>query len=118
MEKWLNKSPMGWNSFDYYNTSVTEADVKANADYMAKHLKGFGWEYIVVDIAWYYSEEGEERDNFAYIPFAKVEIDEYSISFCSRKGHMTRSLDLSLKRDRRNHHTQDILPIRRRLFLV
>ena len=48
MEKWLNKSPMGWNSFDYYNTSVTEADVKANADYMAKHLKGFGWEYIVV----------------------------------------------------------------------
>ena len=78
MEKWLTKSPMGWNSFDYYNTSVTEADVKANADYMAKHLKGFGWEYIVVDIAWYYSEEGEERDNFAYIPFAKVEMDEYS----------------------------------------
>ncbi len=69
---------MGWNSFDYYNTSVTETDVRANADYMAKHLKKFGWEYVVVDIAWYYDEEGEPRDNFAYIPFAKVEIDEYS----------------------------------------
>ena len=69
---------MGWNSYDYYNTSVTEADVRANADYMAKHLKGFGWEYIVVDIAWYYNEAEDERDQFQYIPFAKVEMDEYS----------------------------------------
>ena len=67
MEKWLNKPPMGWNSYDYYNTSVTEADIKANADFMAKHLKGFGWEYIVVDIAWYYDEEDEKRDMFQYI---------------------------------------------------
>ena len=78
MEKWLKTPPMGWNSYDYYNTSVTEADVKANADYMAKHLKGFGWEYIVVDIAWYYNEAEDERDQFQYIPFAKVEMDEYS----------------------------------------
>ena len=33
--------------------TVTEAEVKANADYMAKNLKEFGWEYIVVDIRWY-----------------------------------------------------------------
>ena len=45
--------PMGWNSYDYYDTTVTEADVKANADYMAAHLKQYGWEYIVVDIQWY-----------------------------------------------------------------
>ena len=25
--------PMGWNSYDYYDTTVTEADIKANADY-------------------------------------------------------------------------------------
>ena len=31
--------PMGWNSYDYYDTTVDEAAVKANADYMAKHLK-------------------------------------------------------------------------------
>lgn len=45
--------PMGWNSWDCYGTTVTETEVKANADYMAKNLKKFGWKYIVVDIQWY-----------------------------------------------------------------
>ena len=45
--------PLGWNSWDCYGASVDEATVKANADYMAKHLKQYGWEYIVVDIQWY-----------------------------------------------------------------
>lgn len=31
--------PMGWNSYDYYDTTVNEAQIKANADYMARHLK-------------------------------------------------------------------------------
>ena len=44
--------PMGWNSWDCYGTTVTEAEVKANADYMAKHLKRHGWRYVVVDIQW------------------------------------------------------------------
>lgn len=45
--------PMGWNSWDCYGPSVTEAEVKANADYMARHMKSFGWQYVVVDIQWY-----------------------------------------------------------------
>ncbi|MDB5326744.1 MAG: hypothetical protein JWM57_2313 [Phycisphaerales bacterium] len=45
--------PMGWNSWDCYGTAVTEAHTKANADYMAAHLKAIGYEYIVVDIQWY-----------------------------------------------------------------
>jgi hypothetical protein len=44
---------MGWNSWDCFGTTVTEAQVKANADYMAEHLKAHGWQYIVVDIQWY-----------------------------------------------------------------
>ena len=44
---------MGWNSWDAYGPTVTEAEVKANADYMARHLASFGWQYIVVDIQWY-----------------------------------------------------------------
>jgi len=44
--------PMGWNSWDCYGTTVTEAEVKANADYMGKRLKQHGWQYIVVDIQW------------------------------------------------------------------
>jgi hypothetical protein len=68
--------PMGWNSYDYYNTSVTEDQVRANADYMAKHLKSFGWEYVVVDIEWYSNDAGT-RPEFQYIPFGDDEMDAY-----------------------------------------
>lgn len=70
--------PMGWNSYDYYDTTVNEEQVKANADYMAKHLKPYGWEYIVVDIEWYAHGAGSMRDKFQYIPFSELEMDEYS----------------------------------------
>ena len=50
---WAATPPMGWNSWDCYGPTVTEAEVKANADYMAKYLKPYGWDYIVVDIRWY-----------------------------------------------------------------
>ncbi len=69
--------PMGWNSYDYYDTSVNESQVKANADYMAEHLKEYGWEYIVVDIQWYANDAGTKRDRFQYIPFGDVQMDEY-----------------------------------------
>ncbi|MEV4847492.1 alpha-galactosidase [Micromonospora matsumotoense] len=46
--------PMGWNSYDSFNWSVTEADVRANADYMGANLRQYGWQYIVVDWAWYF----------------------------------------------------------------
>lgn len=70
--------PMGWNSYDYYDTTVNEEQVKANAEYMATHLKDYGWEYVVVDIQWYAYDAGTQRKNYQYIPFWKVEIDEYS----------------------------------------
>ena len=67
-------SPMGWNSWDCWGAAVTEETVRANADYMAKHLKPFGWEYVVVDIQWY--EPG--ATSHAYHPFADLDMDEYS----------------------------------------
>ncbi len=45
--------PMGWNSWDSFGTAVTERDVRANAAWMAEHLKPFGWQYVVVDEEWY-----------------------------------------------------------------
>lgn len=45
--------PMGWNSWDCFGLDVTEQEVKNNADFMAKYLKKYGWEYIVVDLGWY-----------------------------------------------------------------
>src|SRR5277367_2076557 len=45
--------PMGWNSWDAYAQNITEAQVKENADFIAKNLKQYGWSYIVVDEGWY-----------------------------------------------------------------
>jgi alpha-galactosidase len=45
--------PMGWNSWDGYGTTVKEADVKANAKWLAEHLKSSGWQYVVVDMEWF-----------------------------------------------------------------
>lgn len=72
--QWALTPPMGWNSWDCYGPTVTEAEVKANADYMAQHLKGSGWEYVVVDIRWYvgndtahgYNEKNPEWNIDAY----------------------------------------------------
>jgi len=55
--KWAPKPPMGWNSWDCYGPTIVESEVKANADYMADHLKDFGWQYIVVDIRWYVAND-------------------------------------------------------------
>jgi len=65
--------PMGWNSWDAYGTSVTEAEVKANADYMAAHLKNHGWQYMVVDIQW--SEPNPE--SHSYREDADLAMDQY-----------------------------------------
>src|SRR6266540_6549442 len=35
---WAQTPPMGWNSWDCFATTVTEAQTKAQADYMAQHL--------------------------------------------------------------------------------
>jgi alpha-galactosidase len=64
---------MGWNSWDSYGTTVTEAQVKANADVMARDLASHGWQYIVVDIQWY-EPNAQGHD---YAPGAKLAMDEY-----------------------------------------
>src|ERR1044071_6912498 len=45
--------PMGWNSWDGYGTTINEEKFKANARWLAEHLKRYGWEYAVVDMQWY-----------------------------------------------------------------
>ena len=66
--------PMGWNSWDCYGAAVNEEQLLANADYMAKHLKDYGWEYVVCDIQW--SEP--TANSFYYHYFAPLCMDEYS----------------------------------------
>ncbi|MFG6347985.1 MAG: glycoside hydrolase family 27 protein [Lachnospiraceae bacterium] len=69
-----SKAPLGWNSWDCYGAAVNEETVRKNADFMAKHLKEYGWDYIVVDIQWY---EPSAR-NHEYNNFTPLCMDEYS----------------------------------------
>lgn len=65
--------PLGWNSWDCFGAAVTEEQLKTNADYMAKYLKPYGWEYIVCDIQWYEPTAGSND----YHPFAPLCMDKY-----------------------------------------
>ena len=66
-------APMGWNSWDCYGSAVTEDIYRKNAEFMAKNLKQYGWEYMVIDIEW-----SEPRAvNNEYHPFTDLLMDEY-----------------------------------------
>lgn len=73
-KKLAQTPPMGWNSWDCYGASVREDEVRANAEYMAKKLKQYGWEYVVVDIQWY--EPNAKSDQ--YNPHTPLVMDDYS----------------------------------------
>ena len=65
--------PMGWNSWDCYGAAVNEAQVRQNAEYMARHLRPFGWEYVVVDIQWY----NPAASSHDYDPFPEETMDAW-----------------------------------------
>lgn len=60
--------PMGWNSYDAYCGDVTEQEVKANADYLARNMARFGWKYVVVDYYWYFSHTrpGQDQEKWEF----------------------------------------------------
>ncbi len=70
---WAPRPPMGWNSWDCFATTVTEAQTKAQADVMADKLKAHGWEYVVVDIQWY----EPNAKSFDYRKNAVLVLDEF-----------------------------------------
>ena len=52
--------PMGWNSWDSYGLTVTEAEYKANVQWLHRHLQPLGWQYVVVDEGWYLRQPGQK----------------------------------------------------------
>jgi hypothetical protein len=66
--------PMGWNSWDIFGTTVTEAQAKQQADVMAEKLLPHGWDTLVVDIQWYQpTARGHD-----YEKGARLAMDEFS----------------------------------------
>jgi alpha-galactosidase len=57
------KPPMGWNSWDGYGTTINEEQFKANAKWMAEHLKSSGWEYAVIDMEWFVTNPKPEGNS-------------------------------------------------------
>ncbi|MDR0443547.1 MAG: glycoside hydrolase family 27 protein [Treponema sp.] len=73
---YCDQPPMGWNSWDCYAATVTEAQLLENAEYMQKNLLPFGWEHIVCDIQWYEPLAGTGEGE--YRPFAELCMDDFS----------------------------------------
>nr|WP_184016786.1 glycoside hydrolase family 27 protein [Haloferula luteola] len=64
---------MGWNSWDFYGTSVNEERIKAQTDYQAAVLLPHGWSLMTVDIQWY----EPNATGFYYDETATLEMDAW-----------------------------------------
>ena len=71
--EWALTPPMGWNSWDAFATTLTEAKAKEHADIMSAQLLTHGWQYLVVDIQWY--EPG--ATGFDYHADAPLTMDQF-----------------------------------------
>ena len=72
---WAPAPPMGWNSYDNFGDSVTEAEFRTNATYLKEHLLPHGWQYVVVDYRWY--DPGAHSSNLEDRAGAKLEMDQF-----------------------------------------
>ncbi len=51
---------MGWNSWDAYGLTITEAQFRANVQVLHDKLQPFGWRYAVIDEGWFF-ENPQDR---------------------------------------------------------
>ncbi|MFC1760712.1 glycoside hydrolase family 27 protein [Planctomycetota bacterium] len=74
------RPPLGWNSYDCYGTSIKEAQFKACVDVLAEKLLPYGYNYAVIDAAWYNKSHrpGEEIEIANNKEVFQIEMDEYS----------------------------------------
>ena len=52
---------MGWNSWDAYGLTITEAQFRDNVAVLRDKLLPFGWRYAVIDEGWFF-ENPQDRD--------------------------------------------------------
>lgn len=74
---WAPTAPMGWNSWDCYYSTVNEKQVLQNANYMAAHLRDYGWEYVVIDIRWYANHPSLGGGWYNQTKTPECQLDEY-----------------------------------------
>jgi alpha-galactosidase len=75
---WAPTPPMGWNSYDAWGTTITEAELITNARFMEKNLLVHGWDTVVIDARWYDSDSPDDDRNFnKERTGARLEADEF-----------------------------------------
>jgi hypothetical protein len=65
--------PMGWNSWNSFGPTITEAQALENADIMAAKLLPFGYNVFTVDIQWY----EPNANSYTYRKDAELTMDKY-----------------------------------------
>jgi len=70
---WSDRPVMGWNSWDCFATTVTEAQTRAQAAVMKEQLSAHGWKLVTVDIQWY----EPNATGFDYRADAKLTLDPW-----------------------------------------
>jgi alpha-galactosidase len=67
------RPPMGWNSWDSFATTITEAQARDVAQVMADKLAPHGYRYFTIDIQWY----EPNATGFDYRPDAPLVMDAW-----------------------------------------
>jgi hypothetical protein len=65
--------PMGWNSWNSFGPTITEAQALENADIMVAKLLPFGYSVFTVDIQWY----EPNANSYEYRKDAELTMDQY-----------------------------------------
>jgi len=58
-DRYFSRPPMVWSSWTSYYDAVTEQDIVRNTDWIAAHLKPYGFEYVELDDGYDRGPEGE-----------------------------------------------------------
>jgi hypothetical protein len=56
------RPPMGWNSFDAYDSRITEDEFLRCAEVIRKELLPHGWDTVVIDYIWFFKTPGIPGD--------------------------------------------------------
>jgi hypothetical protein len=70
---WAARPVMGWNSWDFYGTSIDEDCAREQTDYLATNLQSHGWDLVTVDIQWYQPT----ATGFNYVKGAALTMDQW-----------------------------------------
>jgi alpha-galactosidase len=79
--------PMGWNSWDSYGFTISEADYRANAKLLSS-LNKYGWQYAVIDMGWYMANPaGKDRPTRDFQIDSNGRLVPTLARFPSARGH-------------------------------